>query len=235
MKRVSQITLKLPEVRFIKLSGSGGHILMPLLKKTARKASSLISDLQLRQLNPALQTYWKTRLLIIFLLLIAVSCFEVIPAIKQARYAIPSEVFEIGGIYDCKYISDSRLWYSRLNYWLWTSIIITPLLISFIKSTMAKWQKITIILMSIGLCHTFLILAEALLWDIDNGPFWEPDSYYALTGGVNCYSPNDTGPIAAVIVLGWIPSSLYTGFWLFIRWAISQKQWISTREKTRHP
>ncbi len=190
-----------------------------LLKKIKIKVNFQVSNLRLGEINIATQPFWKIRLLAIFLLLAIAGLFKFIPIVEQARYTIPPEIFtSVSEKYNCQYILDSRPWYSTFNYGLWMWIIIVPLLISFIKITMPKWQKIMLTLFTIGVCHLLFIFNVILAWNITNDVFMIGQGAFDVDFINDCVNTNDGSALAGAVFLGWIYTSFYVGLCFFVRW-----------------
>jgi hypothetical protein len=160
----------------------------------------------------------RVNLFVILLLFIAASVFEFLPAVKEARCAVPESVYT-GKSCGCDCISNSRPWYGVFNYWKWFWILIVPLLVLFVESSASKYQKIMTGLGAIGVCYFFMNLAVHLHWDIRNGPFIGLD--FSYTGGIECADIGDGANIVFTLFFGWIPAGLYTAFWFAMRYAIS--------------
>ncbi len=185
-----------------------------LLKKMLVKVSSLVNNLELEKLNITKQKFGWTRIWLIFIISLIICFFEFTPEVHEARMKIPPEVFEGKKTWSCPSILENRPWYSTFNYWLWLSIIATPLFLSFATVSMPRWQKTIILLLSIAISSLIMSLGINLAWVITNDPFYAIDP--SLTGGVECVSSGSGRGVG--MVLSWIPIGIYTVFWLLIRW-----------------
>ena len=157
----------------------------------------------------------KAGLFIILLLMAAVAIFEFHPSVERGRNIIPEEVY-VGKECRCECISDSRPWYSTFNYWQWLWILIVPLLVFSLKKDAPKWKRIGAGLVAVGLCYFFMNLSMHLFWDIKNGSFtvdFNPDFPLQKTWDMPCADIRDGASLVFTLFLGWIPASLYVGFW----------------------
>lgn len=159
--------------------------------------------------------------LIIFLCLLTIAIgLEFLPAVKEGRYAVPAEVFKKTGSCDCNCISNARPLYSTINYWYWLFFLTPPLLIFSLRRTAPIMYKALVAMIAVGFCTAFIALGIELRWDIRNGPFYGLDA--SLTNGKLCADTSDGASLVFGRYFGWIPASLYVGFWLLIRWVYNK-------------
>lgn len=162
----------------------------------------------------------KKTVIFAILFFLGVIFFEFHPFVKEGRNIIPESVYT-GKNCDCLCILNSRPWYSRFNYWFWLWVSTVPILVFSIKNDAPKWKKIAIWIAAFGLCYGFMNLAVHLMWDIRNAPFivqTDRDMPWQKTWDMpKCGNMADGASTVFALILGWIPASLYVGFWLLVR------------------
>jgi len=152
-----------------------------------------------------------------FLFFVVSIGFE-LPIVQHARSAVPKIVYAGAGECDCVCISNSRPAYSTFNPWTWFWITIVPLMVFLVRPSDPKWKRTWVNIAAISLCYIFMNWAVATYWDIKNDPFNGLD--FSFTGGKSCVYNSGGASLGLTLVLGWIPASLYTLFWVGIRWGV---------------
>ncbi len=169
--------------------------------------------------------------LFIFIVFFAVAtAFEFVPAVKQARYFIPEDVY-FGKTCDCQCVAASRPWYGTFNYWWWLCLFVVPLVLFFASPELSSRKKMMTFFIASGLCYVCLNLAVHASWEIRNGPFTvmtAPNVPWQKAWDMNCASNADGASRVAFRMFGWLPAGLYAGFCYMI---LSQLR----RSPKKHP
>ncbi len=157
-----------------------------------------------------------------FVLLLAISAFELHPAVGQGRAIIPEDVYT-GKTCDCLCILASRPWYSSFNYWFWTFFMMAPLCAFFLPPQATKRQKILTAVSCFCISYLFFNLSVHLSWDIRNAPFVVSSNLGIAdqkTWDMECANIADGASMVFAMFLGWIPTAIYTCFWFWVRYKI---------------
>ncbi len=161
--------------------------------------------------------------IIILILLIMAVIFEFLPVVEQAREAFPKE---FNNNYSCYDVLNARPWHGKFNGWFWSWVLIVPLIISFMKPTMPKWQRRTLTLLAIIICYPLMVLAFHLSWDLGSAPFMNGGGI-VHSGDVllsskedvfkhNCYNIGGAG-LGFISLFAWMYASFYVGFCFLLR------------------
>ena len=154
-------------------------------------------------------------------LLVIVGIFEFIIALSGARSLFP-EIFDG---YSCDDILSMRPWYAEINLWLYFWLASTPIIILSFAQNVSTWMKFGRIIFMIALSYSVLNLTAHWWMMIKNAPFhgegigYVDDVLVTSQADVfkhNCFDIKDS--FLSAMLFGWIPASLYVGFWLLMRY-----------------
>lgn len=162
----------------------------------------------------------------VILILLAISLFEIFPAVEQARKALPADFYN----YNCFEALENRPWYGQINTWFYFWLLFTPIIILSLKPECSKIQKTYTMIFVALVSYIALVLAVHMAVEIRNAPFdhveiisSEPDPLNEYK--YNCYDRSSGGANEVfALLLGWIPVSLYVGFCLLIRWIYNKRK-----------
>ena len=156
----------------------------------------------------------------IFVFLLALTLlFELMPFVDNARMFITKD---IGDSCDCFCALLQRPWYGRINTWLIFWIVSTPLIVFSFKAEISVWKKTLYFIIAITTSYIVLNLSTHLGMEIRNAPF-HTDMITSTSSDFdkarfNCFDIADGGKYAFALFFGWIPASIYVGFWFIVRW-----------------
>lgn len=149
-------------------------------------------------------------------MLAAIAVFELTPAVREARLVVPEAVYELEGC-GCQCVADARPWHSRVNYWFWFWVLAVPLIVFARPPEAPAWQRATRTLVAIAAAWPAMFLATLLSHEIVSGPFVVrphlPDQKSWDMEG--CANIGDGLSVVFYAFLGWIPATVYTGWWEF--------------------
>lgn len=96
-----------------------------------------------------------------------------------------------------------------MNYYKYLFIILTPILTFLGKDSWPKRTKIIYMLFVIGVCYLLIILSVSRVWELRLESAVTPEQLEMATG--------DGANKVFTLFLGWIPASVYVGFWMIIK------------------
>lgn len=124
-----------------------------------------------------------------------------------------------------------RPWYASINSVLFFLLALVPGLIFTAQNDAPRLRRYVYILFVVILSYILLIGATYMGMVIRNAPFQGVGIGYVNHEMVtsardafkhNCIDIADGAKYLTVILLGWLPASLYTGLWLFIKWCYAK-------------
>lgn len=117
-----------------------------------------------------------------------------------------------------------------MNYWFWLYIFLTPVLVFLVKPDASVWLRIFKIIFSIGVCYILINLAVHLKWDFIHK---EIRSIPNPTENDLERAANDGANLAFSLIFGWIPATVYVGWWELLWRFLYRKRQKTSKDKAR--
>jgi len=168
----------------------------------------------------------KISILLIFLIVLGVAVFELNPTVEYARIVVPEDAY-VGKACDCQCILSARPWYSKINYWFWSFILIAPILAFSVTPQSSPLLRAARTLIAVLVCYALTRPALGLGLDIRKAPFTVYDTvpFQKTMDMVQCHGNSGIGAKTYISDIGWIYALVYVG-WCEIIWRVRYKNRI---------